>query len=126
MTSREGSGWQIALADLSLILFAVTASATAWPDHPGGEVACASVPVAVASGRDISRWLAKQPRDPRQQLTITASYAPDGLNAAIAAAERLAAQAQQSGRAPRIIIQPARTDGLSAYLTFDQPAENRS
>lgn len=126
MTPHDKSSWQITLTDLSLILFATTASATAQPEGSSGEGARVGVPVAVADGHDIDRWLAQQPRDPRQRLTITASYAPGGLNAALAGAQRLAGPAQQSGKAPRIIIQPARTNELSAYLTFDQPARSPS
>lgn len=124
MTLREGAGWQITLADLAFILFAIMASAPERPGSPAGAADRPSVPVAVAGGRDIKRWLEQQPRDPRQRLTITAFYAPGGLNAAIAGAQRLAAQAQHSGKAPRIIVQPARSNAITASLAFDQPARS--
>ena len=126
MTPREGAGWQITLADLSLILFAIMAAATARSEGPPGEAAHPSVPVAVARDGDVDHWLDQQPRDPRQRLTITASYAPGRLDAAIAGARRLAGHAYHSDSAPRIIIQPGTTDGLAASLAFDQSGRNPS
>ncbi len=104
MSARAGASWQTSLADLSLILFMVTAAAVspgALP-APGGHavggkggagarqalaapVAAAAVPsvavaeplsvyIALPDAPPLVQWLAQQEPDPRQQLTITARY----------------------------------------------------
>lgn len=120
MIARMDSGWQTVLADLSLILFMVTASAL-------GEVenrpppAAPQKPVLPALGEPVAlwrqapgspsltEWLARA-NDPRLRLTIMA--APEQAQAAL----DLAAGA---GRPARILIEPG-SDGVVAALTFDQ------
>ena len=135
MQMRTGVGWQYALTDLSLILFMVSASALSQharqerrPPPPAAQRA-APGPVAVADpvalwrpgagAPSLGEWLASQPRDPRQRLTIEARYA--GAHAAEAAgqAARLLAQAGERAGPVRIVVEPGAQDDLSAALTWD-------
>ena len=123
MIARAGSGWQTVLADLSLILFMIMASAVneapaaapAPPPQPavlpalGDPVALWRQAPGAPSLRD---WLASAAPDPRLRLTIIA--APEQAGAALA----LAAAA---GRPARVLIEPG-ASGLVAALTYDQPA----
>lgn len=121
-TARTSMGWQTMLADLSLILFMVTAAAMA--DAPKVAPAKAATrppprgladparaePVAIwlaaPGGPALGSWLAAQQPDSRQQLTIVASYGPGGAAQAMARAQ----DASQAGGAmaakARIIIEP--------------------
>lgn len=124
MIARAGSGWQTVLADLSLILFMVTAAAVqdapaVPPAHsattPTAPPALAD-PVAVWRGVDaaeLARWLKTQPADPRQRLTIVAP-----TDAAALALE----MARGAGRPARLVIEPDGQGTPYATLTYDQSA----
>ena len=126
MIARAGSGWQYALADLSLILFLVTASAVgagrevAEPARPSSRSEPLAVWRAEPGAPALADWLASQPRDPRQQLTILAHYAPGGVDQALAVARALAEQAGRAGLSPRVVIEPG-TAPMAATLAFDDP-----
>lgn len=144
MSARESTGWQTALADLSLILFMVTAAAVGQqPLHAVAregrdkrEAAVAadgspalspqSEPLAVyvdAPGvPPLAGWLAEQAVDPRQQLTITAHYgsAPGAQEHALAAAIRLADEAGKAGRTARLVVEPGAGPPRVA-IAFDSP-----
>lgn len=141
MNARASVGWQTALADLSLILFMITAAAvTRQPSaaaadpakvapSPGSAPSPQSEPLAVyvdAPGMPpLARWLDEQAVDPRQQLTITAHYGAgqDAQARALAAATRLLYEAGKAGRAARIVVEPG--EGPSrVVIAFDTPAEN--
>jgi hypothetical protein len=123
MIARAGSGWQTVLADLSLILFMVTASAVR--DAPPAKAAqnppqsaslpALAQPVAVwtaAPGAPVlAQWLAAAGGDPRLRLTI---LAPPG-----AAAQALALAAA-AGRPARIVLDPDRSGPVQALLGYDQ------
>lgn len=119
MIARAGSGWQTVLADLSLILFMVTAAVVAEPPIPPARTAPAlpalGQPVAVWSGAPgtpaLRDWLAQAARDPRLRLTIVASPAETET------ALRLAAGA---GRAARVLIEPEASGPPLATLTYDE------
>ena len=120
MIARAGSGWQTVLADLSLILFMVTAAAVG--DEPSALPAPAPAvalpalaePVAVwrggPSAPPLDRWLAQQGGEDRLRLTIVAP-APAG-----AAALDLA---RSAGRPARVVIEPVPAGTVAAFLTFD-------
>jgi hypothetical protein len=122
MIARAASGWQTVLADLSLILFMVTA-ATA--DQPGPDAAPALTlvdpalgdPVAVwrEGGAPLADWLASQSKDPRQRLTIVVPYAD---NPAIAA-PRAMALALSARRPSRLLFEPGGAGDAYATLTYD-------
>lgn len=131
MIARAGTGWHYALADLSLILFLVTASALRLesppaPAAPPGEPAASdrSEPLAIwragPGAPPLAQWLAIQAPDPRQQLTILARYAPDGEARALEGARALVAEVAGTGLAPRVVIEPGRAEML-ATLAYDNP-----
>ncbi|MFM5924014.1 MAG: hypothetical protein ACKOPG_07515 [Novosphingobium sp.] len=117
MIARMGSGWQTVLADLSLILFMVTASAVSQtPAVPGQArpvLPALGEPAAVwrqaAGAPPLASWLAASP-DPRLRLTIVAAPAE------AAAALKLAGAA---GRPARVLVEPE-ASGIAATLTYDK------
>ena len=127
MIARAGSAWQTVLADLSLILFMVTASAVSQAPSeaktPAGRFAMAD-PVAVwrptAGGPPLARWLADQPADARLRLTLVA-HAPTHDEAA-ALATALAA-AGEAGAAARVVIDRDPGPPLEAILAYDRPPQ---
>jgi len=130
---RAGVGWQYALADLSLILFLVTAAALARSDHarvappppprPASVSVALSEPVAVwrasPGAPSLNEWLAAQALDPRQRLTIVARYSHGRAQEAFARAEVAIAQVRKLPAATRTVVEPATMDDLSATLTWD-------
>ena len=125
MIARAGTGWQTTLADLSLILFLVTAAGVSEAPvfRPArSEVAPAlpalGDPVAVWSevpgGPTLAQWLSSQPRDPRQRLTLVAP------SATFAHAQAIAASA---GRPVRLVLEPEHDRPIYAALTYDQPPQ---
>ena len=100
MAKVVGTGWQMIIADLSMILFMLTASAVTRqgpkanaasaspqapqaPIQPGARSEPVAVWIAGEGAPPLREWLAQQPRDSRQQVTITASYAPGALDEAL-------------------------------------------
>ena len=128
MIAQAGSGWQTLLADLSIILFMVTAGALAQSGE-GAEAQASprAEPLAVwRSGADAPRlanWLAGQASDSRQQLSIIAHYLPEagpgGQQAALAQASMLLADAGASGKLARLVVEPG-AGGVVATLAYDQ------
>lgn len=135
MQVRAGVGWQYALADLSLILFMVCAAALARAPVavaprpvravPSAPVPALADPVAVwregAGAPSLAEWIAAQPADPRQRLTLVAQYRAGGggAEAAFRHAES-ALQGLRNGTAPqRILVEPGPADSLIATLTWD-------
>ena len=127
MIARVGSGWQTVLADLSLILFMVTASAVSQaqddPAAPSGGFAMAE-PVAVwrpaPAGPTLAQWLAIQQRDARMRLTLFVHASAGGENEALGLAKAAAPSA-------RIVIDREPGPPLEAILAYDQtPQPNRS
>ena len=127
MKARAGTGWQTLFADLSIILFIVTAAAVA----PAGEAASTiaasserSAPLAVYRAEPgappLGDWLAGQSTDTRQQLSIVAHYAPGGQEAALAAAQALLHQAGGASAQARLVVEPG-AGGITAALAFDPP-----
>jgi hypothetical protein len=126
MIARAGTGWQYLLADLSLILFMVTAAtlaqskdgASAAPISPQGE------PLAFyraeAGAPPLGQWLRDQSADARQQLTIVAQYEPGKQAEALGRAEALAGEAGEAGARARIVIEPG-AGGTTASLAYDVP-----
>ena len=122
MIARMGSGWQTVLADLSLILFMITAGAVSQakpqaPALPADKPALPALgePVAVWSAGPgmppLRDWLAHTATDPRLRLTILSSPA---------AAQAALDLAKVSGRAARVVIEPAMQGPPLATLTYDQ------
>lgn len=92
MIVRAGTGWQTLMADLSIILFMVTAAALTQAGPGKAESAKAQAgqtslapsqrgePIAVyrtgAGAPPLGEWLDSQPRDERQMLTVVSTYTP--------------------------------------------------
>jgi hypothetical protein len=136
MIARAGSGWQTALADISIILFMITASTLSQADSaPAKPVAAVRLdapkpsalgePLAVylaePGAPPLAKWLSAQSPDPRQQLTIIVWYAPGGQAAALVQATALAQQSGTDGMAARILVEPG-AGGAIATLAYDVPA----
>jgi hypothetical protein len=142
MIARTGSGWQYILADLSLILFMVTAAALASSDDAPARAA-KTPPTegrsSASSGRPLSpraeplalyraspgapplgQWLRDQSADARQQLTIVAQYGAGGQAKALGEAAALAQAAGEAGTRARIVVEPG-VEGTRASLAFDAP-----
>jgi hypothetical protein len=130
---RAGTGWQYALADLSLILFLVTASALAQasggkqaqpsaPPPPPIAAAIGSEPVAVwSASRDappLAQWLGNVGADPRLEVQVVVRYASGGREAAIAQANQLATAGGPRASAARILVEPGVRSGASVSLTY--------
>lgn len=124
MIGRSVSSWQTVLADLSLILFMVTASALGDapapkplpPPAPPAKPAVPALGEPVALWRDaagapaLKDWLAQSANDPRLRLTILAT--PEN-------AARALALAANASRPARIVLEPGRS-GVEAALVYDQ------
>jgi len=132
MQMRTGVGWQYAIADLALVLFLIAASGLSQPKPVATQVPKPQVqlqpplvadPVAVwRPGADmptLGEWLASQPHDNRQRLTIIARYVGNDPRAASGRAAGLLTSAGPSVGPVRIVIEPAASDDLSAALTWD-------
>ena len=132
ISARAGSGWQTLLADLSIILFMVTAAALSQAKdgpHPAGGGAtepprpsARSEPLAVyraAPGAPpLGQWLAAQSPDPRQQLSIVAHYGLGQQQVALSEASSLLAQAGAAGTKARLVVEPGE-GGTVATLAYD-------
>ena len=120
MIARAASGWQTVLADLSLILFMVTASAVSQaqddPAAPSGGFAIAD-PVAVwrpsPAGPTLAQWLSAQQPDPRLRLTLFVHAPAGGEGEALGLARAAAPNA-------RVMIDREPGPPLEAILAFDQ------
>ena len=135
-TTRAPIGWQTMLADLSLILFMVTAAAMA--DVPDGKTPAPSAarpatspamgqPLAIwrpaPGGPGLGPWLAEQQVDSRQLLSITLRYPPALQKQALEMAQAMAAQAGAAGTRARIVIEPVAGGGqidAMAALAYDK------
>jgi hypothetical protein len=126
MIVRAGSGWQTLLADLSIILFMVTAAALS--QSKDGQAAAVpkpsarGEPLAVyrsgAGAPPLGQWLASQSPDPRQQLSIVAHYPAGGQQAALSEVAQMLSQAGAAGISARLVVEPGE-GGIVATLAYD-------
>lgn len=123
MIVRAGTGWQTLMADLSIILFMVTAAAltqagagkAAGPSQRGEPIA---VYRSGAGAPALGTWLDTQPRDPRQLLTIVSTYPPGQQGAALVQAAAIARDATRRGVLTRVVVEPGPGD-TTATLAYD-------
>ena len=131
IAARAGTGWQTTLADLSLILFMVTA-ATVSQQGPVGQTQARAArpspraePLAVweagAGAPPLADWLALQAPDSRQQLTLVVPYRPGEASAAVAMAASLLRQGGPRSAGARVVIEPGEGPPV-ARLAHDRPA----
>ncbi len=128
MKTRAGSGWQTLLADLSIILFMVTAGALSQAGEGTRKAALEpsvrSAPLAVfragAGAPPLGEWLAAQSADSRQQLSIVAQFTPGEQIAALEQAGALLRAAGAAGVRARLVVEPG-PGGVTAALAYDAP-----
>lgn len=142
MIVRAGTGWQTLMADLSIILFMVTAAALSQAGQ-GKAANAAQAPAKTAapapsqrgepiavyrSGEGappLSQWLDTQPRDDRQMLTVVSTYLPGQQTEALARATSFAQDAFARGVLTRVVVEPGPGDA-TATLAYDlsiQPSD---
>lgn len=144
MIIRAGTGWQYALADLSLILFLVTASALSVsgksaplpplppPAPPPAPISAAleSAPVAVWSAGDgappLAAWLAQVGGDPRLEVRVIVRYSDGEREAAVAQALQLATAGGARASRARVLIEPGDKAGASVSLFYASEAPMQS
>ena len=123
MIGSGGLGWQTVIADLALILFLVTASATKdAPDTP----TVAEVPnPAMArweSGKDnigFDDWIADLPQDQRTTVVLIGRYShTDRASVWHSAEDNEAIASEKFGRV-RTVLLPAAETSWSARLVYD-------
>jgi hypothetical protein len=129
MTEPLSRRFLIVVADLSLILFLVTASAL--PDDPVTARAAPAPPAPhetpvmlgvwsdVPGGITLSAWLAEQAPDSSQRLSIEVTYREGGIEAAFAKAEQLRLSAGAAGNDARVLIAEGPRDAVLAQLVQD-------
>ena len=121
--------WLVARADMSLLLFILTAAALR-PD--AGEDAAeralaepafgaaAEIFVDSPSGPAFADWLGSQQRGEGQYLTITASYSDVGERETVQQrSEALADAAIAAGYSPRVVVQQAGQAQIIAVFAHD-------
>lgn len=142
MIVRAGTGWQYALADLSLILFLATATALAQAQGHAGEgaktppvpparplpiaAAMEAEPVAVWSAGTgappLAQWLDQNAGDARLEVRIVVRFADGMRDAAVAQAVQLArAGGPRAGHA-RLLVEPGTQAGASVLLFYASEA----
>ncbi len=129
-TRGNGGHWLIPLADLSLILFIITAvTLSAQPEpseaqvpQPVGSFAQgvpASVYVDLRGGPTLGQWLTDYQPGSGEQLTVEGYFIPAERDLIAARAEQLAQQALEGGFQPRVILQPAAQSQVQALFAAD-------
>ncbi|MBU6266149.1 MAG: hypothetical protein KGN34_01330 [Sphingomonadales bacterium] len=146
LNTRPLIGWQTLLADLSLILFMVTAAAIDTTPDPSKPATLRPTPAAATAARPaapaedprtepiavwraagdapaLRQWLRDQAPDTRQQLTIAIHYAGGAaaLPDALARAARLGAEARAATVPARVLVEPGPSDTV-AVLAYDRRA----
>jgi hypothetical protein len=131
LLKQHSSSWQLILADLSLILFLMTAAALTsskrladrQPGDPEEATTLAQAQSLYRRGAglpSLKKWLEEQPRDPRASLTIVAEYVAGREKAAWAQAREMADAASRFGVRSRVIIRQGERDDVYASLAYDQ------
>lgn len=136
---RPSLTWQTILADLSLILFMVTASALSDPaaapaakpplPPPAPKVMTASPqgePVGVwreAPGMPaLAQWITQEGADPRLRATVLVRETGDARRA-LDHAQRLVAQLGPLESHARVVVEPSGRDGAGATVTLGYDAD---
>ena len=128
-------GWQTLLADLSLILFIVTAAqisasptrGTAAPAAAPSATPDPAEPLALwraGGSQSLRHWLAAEQIDARQHLTITAHYRAGGAVRTLAGAQALVNEAGTMGLTASVIVAPAAREETLATLAYDRPPDD--
>ena len=67
----------------------------------------------------LAAWLASQPADDRQRLTVMVRHDGKDAAGAIAQGMKLIEQARQAGRSPRLIVDQGTAPEIMAFLAYD-------
>lgn len=129
MIVRAGTGWQTLMADLSIILFMVTAAALTQAGPGKAQAGQTNVgpsqrgePIAVyrtgEGAPPLGEWLDSQPRDERQMLTVVSTYTPGKQAEALTRATALAQDADKRHVLTRVVVEPGAGDA-TATLAYD-------
>ena len=129
MIGTSNSGWLTTLADLSIILFMITATDLSHAEigrdrQPETmEAVVTAEPVAIYRSEPgviaFGEWLAGQPADDRQRLTVLVRHTGANEQRLIAEGQTLAAAAEQAGKSPRMIVERQQQADVVAMLTYD-------
>lgn len=133
MIGTSNTGWLTTLADLSIILFMLTAAdlSNAQIDRDRNVATMKAVvtaePVAIYRPEPgimpFGEWLATQPVDNRQRVTVLIRHTGADEQRLIAEGLKLAAPAEQAGKSPRMIVERAERADVVAMLTYDAAPE---
>lgn len=123
MMLRRREGWSLVLADLSLILFIVTAKWVGGGEDVKGAVVEAPVVQGIyeraRGGPSVAQWLSAQQAGPNARVTVTAGYGPGGAGQSIAEAQALMQEAEAAGAMPVLVIVPGKSPPR-IELSYDQ------
>ena len=124
MRARAGTGWQTALADLSMILFMLTAAAVEQaPVEPAPRPALPAAAPMPALGEAVAQWRPGSGA-PALGAWLRASAADPRLRATLLAAPEQAEQAEamvrSAGRPVRMVFEPGYGGGVVVYLAYDR------
>ena len=128
--SAQTSRWQTVIADLSLILFLVAASALESGPAPLAKAAPAAaleepIDIALTVWSDVpgaptlGEWLAEQAADDSQRLSITVTYPAGGLESALARISAVRLQSGTAGADARILIAEGADISIQVRLVQD-------
>jgi hypothetical protein len=133
-----GTNWQLTLADLSIILFLTSFSAlaqdrqatqktrTSHARHavPATSSVAIAEPVALwragGGAPPLAAWLKDQGADSRMRVNVVGVYGAGDRDSMLAQATALSADPALSGRAIRLILEPAAHSSLTVTLSYDQ------
>ncbi|MAS85464.1 MAG: hypothetical protein CL953_06335 [Erythrobacteraceae bacterium] len=136
MTIRGLSSWQTALADLSLILFAVVAasyreeSEEAEPASPDQAVEIAlGQPMAVfrpVGDADLARWLTLQDMGEGEVATVVVRHLPGEATGATREAAELVQQIEAGGHQARLMVEPSSFPETLVVIAHDRHSEREA
>ena len=133
MILRPVHGWQLILADLSLILFLVTLTALVNSSsdeerrdatRPTGDPQVAPAQALfrhVEGGPDLREWINEQTADPRATLTIIAQHTDADRERVWRDARGLAQSVKDTGVPVRVVITKGGRNDVYASLAYDAP-----
>lgn len=134
MIGKTGSGWQTTTADLALILFLVVSAASTGPKPKPASIAQPAFtspaldpipPSAIyraTAGTSLPEWLASQPVDDRQIVTVIVKRAPGSASPSMDQGLVLLDEIKASGRVGRLLVEPDTSDDVAVVLAYDRAA----
>lgn len=132
MIGKTGSGWQTTTADLALILFLVVSAASTGPKPKPASIAQPAItspaldpipPSAIyraTAGTSLPEWLASQPVDDRQIVTVIVKRAPGSASPSMDQGLVLLDEIKASGRVGRLLVEPDTSDDVAVVLAYDR------